>query len=265
MSRPTLHFAHANSYPAGTYRRFFDHLGTYYDVQALDMHAHNPSYPVRNGWSDLARELIDELMARYAEPVILVGHSMGGVLSLMVAKARPDLVRCVVLLDAPVVAGWRAVLLRFVKRLGIDGRFPPAQLSAKRRNLWPDAQAAYEHYAAKPMFAAWQPQVLQDYIEHGLAPHVEGVALRFTREMETAVYRSLPHHIGAMMRRAPPVPVGFIGGIDSTECRQAGLKATRRLVGRHFAQLPGGHLFPMERPAAAANAVHRMIQSLIAA
>lgn len=263
MARPILHFVHANSYPSGTYRVFFDHLKKNYEVHALDMHAHNPAYPVRNGWAALARELIDELAARYAEPVILVGHSMGGMLSLMAANARPDLVRGVVLLDSPVVAGWRALLLRFAKRFGVDRKFSPARFSESRRNLWPDAATAYQHYAAKPIFAAWPPQVLRDYLEHGLMPHPQGVTLRFTRETETAVYRSLPHHIGGMVRRAFPVPVGFIGGTASAECRQAGLAATRRLVGRHFAQVAGGHLFPMEAPAVAAHAVHAMIQSLL--
>ncbi|HEY8609336.1 MAG TPA: alpha/beta hydrolase [Noviherbaspirillum sp.] len=263
MSRPNIHFVHANSYPAGTYRIFFDHLRKHYQVQALDMHAHNPAYPVSNGWPELVRELLDELDARYTEPVVLVGHSMGGMLSLTAARARPQAVRCVVLLDAPVVAGWRAALLRVAKSLGVDARFSPARASQVRRHLWPDAESALRHYAAKPMFAAWPPEVLRDYIEHGLAPHPEGVTLRFTRETETAVYRSLPHHLGALTRRGFPVPVGFIGGADSAECRQAGLAATRRLTGKHFALVPGGHLFPMASPAAAAAAVHAMIQSLI--
>jgi len=263
MTRPILHFVHANSFPAGTYRVFFDHLDRYYDVRALPVHAHNPAYPVSNGWPALVRELLDELSSRYSEPVVLVGHSMGGMLSLMAAKVRPDLVRAVVLLDSPVVAGWRALLLRIAKRVGIDKRFSPAQFSEKRRNLWSDAQAAYEHYAAKPMFAAWAPEVLRDYVEHGLVPHPGGVTLRFTRETETAVYRTLPHHLGRMVRRPFPVPVGFVGGRESVECRQAGLRATRRLVGKHFMQIPGGHLFPMESPAAAAHAVHTMIETLL--
>ncbi|RJG06472.1 alpha/beta hydrolase [Noviherbaspirillum cavernae] len=263
MSRPPIHFVHANSYPAGTYRLFLAHLSEHYDVQALDMHAHNPKYPVRNGWDALAKELTDELLARYNAPVVLVGHSMGGMLSLMVANARPDLVSSVILLDSPVVAGWRAALLRIAKTLGADRKFPPAQASAKRKNLWPSAEDAHRHYAAKRLFAIWPQEVLRDYLQHGLAPHPQGVTLRFTRETETAVYRSLPHHIGGMVRRSFPVPVGFIGGIDSVECRQAGLTATRRLVGKHFTQIAGGHLFPMESPVAAAHAVHAMLQELL--
>ena len=262
LALPALHFVHANSYPSATYRVLFKHLSAHYTVQSLPMHAHDPRYPVQNGWHRLMQELVDDLKTRYDRPVALVGHSMGGMLSLMAAHAHPELVRCGVLLASPVVAGWRAVLLRLAKAAGIDRKFGPAQFSEKRRNLWPGPQAAYEHYASKPLFSAWEPEVLRDYIDAGLAPHPQGVTLRFTRETETAVYRTLPHHLGGVARRLQ-VPVGFIGGVHSVECRQAGLRATRRLVGRHFNLLPGGHLFPMESPAAAASAVHQMLRSLL--
>jgi pimeloyl-ACP methyl ester carboxylesterase len=265
MTKPQLHFAHANSYPAGTYRRFFDLLGRDFEIQALDMHAHNPAYPVETGWGALVQEYIDELESRYRQPVILLGHSLGGMLSLMVAKARPDLVRCVVLLDSPVVAGWRAMVLRLLRHSALGERyFSPARFSVRRRKLWPDAEAAYQHFASKQMFAAWAPQVLRDYIDSGLAPHPQGMQLRFTREIETDVYRSLPHHIGSLVTGKYPVPIGFIGGTESAECRQAGLGPTRKLVGRFFRQIPGGHLFPMESPERAAKETREMIAALLA-
>ncbi|SFU62608.1 alpha/beta fold hydrolase [Pseudoduganella namucuonensis] len=263
MNKPKLHFSHANSYPAGTYRRLFELLGEHYDIQALDMHAHNPQYPVQTGWPHQVKELVDELTARYTEPVILVGHSLGGMLSLMVAATRPDLVRCVLMLDSPVVAGWRAMLLRVMRRLPIADRLSPARFSARRRNVWPDAQAAYEHFASKDIFQAWAPGVLQDYIDAGLKPHPEGVQLRYSRENETEVYRALPHHIGALVKRGLRVPAGFIGGTESVENRQAGLEATRRLVRRNMRMVPGGHLFPMEDPQMTAAAAHEMIVRLL--
>jgi pimeloyl-ACP methyl ester carboxylesterase len=263
MAKPILHFVHGNSFPADTYRVFFGALDRHYDVRALPMHAHNPAYPVEDGWPALVRELIDELTRRYTGPVILCGHSMGGVLALMAARARPGLVRCVLLLDAPLIAGWRALVLRTFKKLRIDTPFSPAHFSKKRRQHWPDAASAYRHYADKPLFSAWPQQVLRDYVQHGLTPHAEGVTLRFSRDIETAVYRSLPHHLGSLARRPFPVPVGFVGGRDSVECRLAGLSATRRLTGRHFRQIEGGHLFPLESPAIAADAAHEMIQSLL--
>jgi pimeloyl-ACP methyl ester carboxylesterase len=264
MTKPLLHFAHANSYPAGTYRQFFELLGQDFQIQALDMHAHDPRYPVQDGWGALATELIDQLLARYAAPVILVGHSLGGMLCLMAAQQRPDLVRCVVLLDSPVLGGWRALFWRLLKHSALADRYSPARFSERRRNLWPDSEAVYRHYAAKDLFSAWAPGVLRDYLESGLSPHQQGVQLRFTRENESAVYRSLPHHLGALVRLRYPVPIGFVGGLDSVESRQAGLTATRKLVGSHFRQIPGGHLFPMESPAQAAEATREMIASLLA-
>lgn len=264
MSKPQLHFAHANSYPAGTYRQFFEHLGREFDIQALDMHAHNPLYPVTDCWDALVDEYIAELTTRYDEPVILLGHSLGGMLSLMVAHKRPDLVRCVVMLDSPVVAGWRALFWRVMKLTKGADKYSPARFSARRRFVWPDAEAAYQHFVSKDLFAAWAPGVLRDYMDHGLKPHPEGVQLRFTREIETAVYRSLPHHLGAMMRGRFPVPIGFIGGTDSWETSQSGLDHTQALVGQHFRLLPGGHLFPMESPKLAAEATSDMIKALLA-
>lgn len=264
MSKPQLHFSHANSYPAGTYRQYFELLRADYAVQAKDMHAHDPAYPAHRGWQVLADELIAELTAHYTAPVILVGHSLGGILSLIVGKTRPDLVRCVVMLDSPVVSGWRALLLRLLGKTALGTRFSPARFSVRRRNRWPDAEAAYQHFATKDLFRVWAPGVLRDYIDSGLAPHEEGMQLRFTREIETDVYRTLPHHIGRLLADGYPVPIGFIGGVDSVESRQAGLDATRKLVGRFFRQLPGGHLFPMESPQLAAAATREMITALLA-
>ncbi|MCG2584605.1 alpha/beta fold hydrolase [Massilia sp. TS11] len=262
MTKPILHFAHANSYPAGTYRQFFQHLGARFDVRALEMHAHHPDYPVDDGWRNLARELIAQL-ERYDAPVVLCGHSLGGMLSMMVAKKRPDLVRCLVMLDSPVVAGWRAFFWRSLKHQPWADRYTPAKHSARRRELWPSKEAAHAHFAAKPGFAAWAPGVLADYIEAGTKPHPEGVTLRFTREIETAIYRTLPHHLGRLVRTPFPVPAGFIAGTRSYECRQAGLEATHRLVGKNFVNIEGGHLFPMERPQESAAAVIAMVDRLL--
>lgn len=263
MTKPKIHFSHANSYPAGTYRQFFEHLSQDFEIQALDMHGHNPAYPVQDGWARLVDELVDELESRYTEPVILVGHSLGGMLSLMAAARRPDLARCVVMLDSPVVAGWRAGFWRVLKKTRLADRYSPARFSAKRRNVWPDMKDAVRHFASKEVFAAWAPGVLQDYLHSGLGPHPEGLQLRFTRETETAIYRSLPHHIGKLVAGKFPVPVGYVAGDNSVENRQAGLEHTRRLVGRHFRMMRGSHLFPMEMPMVAAQMTRELILQML--
>ena len=49
---------------------------------------HNPSYPVSSNWPHLVEEVkafAQPLVAAHTGPVVLVGHSLGGMLSLMLA------------------------------------------------------------------------------------------------------------------------------------------------------------------------------------
>ena len=262
MTKPLLHFCHGNSFPSGTYRQLLDALRPHYDVHMTDMVGHDPGFPVGDGWSGLVDQLIVEL-ERHGRPAILVGHSLGGMLSALAAVRRPDLARCVVMLDSPVVAGWRALAWRLVKLLGKGSRFSPARFSERRRNVWPNRAAAYEHFISKDIFRAWGPGVLDDYLDVGLKPHPNGVQLRFDRDVETAIYNSLPHHMGQVIRHDFPVPVGFIGANNSEELRQAGLASTRKLVGAHFVMTEGSHLYPLEHPKRAARLTHEMVKRLL--
>ncbi|MGJ9416246.1 alpha/beta fold hydrolase [Massilia sp. CMS3.1] len=262
MTKPLLHFCHGNSFPSGTYRQLLGGLRSHYEVHTTDMVGHDPRFPVGDGWSGLVDELGADL-ERHGRPAILVGHSLGGMLSTMLAARRPELARCVVMLDSPVVAGWRAQAWRVVKLLGKGARFSPARFSERRRNVWPNRAAAHEHFISKDIFAAWAPGVLDDYLDVGLAPHPDGVQLRFDRAVETAIYNGLPHHMGQVIGRGFPVPIGFIGANNSEELRQAGLASTRKLVGPNFIMTEGSHLYPLEHPKRAARLTHEMIQRLL--
>lgn len=260
----TLIFSHANGFPAGTYRKLF---ATWADagwrVLALDKFGHDPAFPVVSNWRPTRDELIAFIEHSGAQaPVHLVGHSLGGYLSLLVACRRPDLTAGVVLMDSPVLSGWRAHSVRVAKLTGLIGRVSPARVSRRRRRHWPSDEAVRAHFEPKRAFARWDPAVLDDYLATGFEPDpAGGVQLAFSREVETRLYNTLPHHLGALLHAHPPrCPVSFIGGTQSAEIRQVGLAATRRLVHDRLLWIEGSHLFPMERPDETAAAVLKLLK-----
>lgn len=274
-------FSHANSFPASTYGVLFKSLRARgHQVRALEKFGHDPAYPVTSNWPHLVQQLADFAGAeieRLGQPAWLVGHSLGGFLSVMCAARHPRLgghgVRGVVLIDSPVLGGWRARTLELIKRTQLVGSLSPGKISRKRRHQWPDRDAAMAHFAAKRSFAAWHPQVLADYIDHGTldaaTPHGPRRVLAFDRDVETAIYNTLPHNLDRLLRRHPlQCPVGFIGGTDSQEMRQVGMAMTLKLVGRDRPQrlqmIEGSHLFPMEKPQETAAALERVLADLAA-
>jgi pimeloyl-ACP methyl ester carboxylesterase len=265
-----IHFSHANGFPASTYRTIFAELSDDYDIRAVERFGHDPRFPVTRDWPYLVDELLDDIArgrrtpAQGPQKVWLVGHSLGGYLSLMAAIKRPQWVKGVVMLDSPVIAGWRSGLLRVTQWTGLDERLSPAAATKKRRTNWASRDEAWRHFRAKPAFARWDERMLSDYIDFGIAQTgANGTrSLTFDRAVEYLIYRTLPHTLGARLAHGSPVPVGFIAGTRSREVRQVGLAMTRRITGEHFEWMEGSHLFPMERPIDTARAVQRMLNAL---
>jgi pimeloyl-ACP methyl ester carboxylesterase len=260
-------FAHANGFPAGVYRKLFEHWrAAGWRVSAPEKVGHDPRYPVTSNWPNLRDELLRFIERDAAGPAFLVGHSLGGFLSLMAAAQRPELARGVVLLDSPIIAGWRARAVQFYKTTGLGERYSPGFVSKRRREQWPSDKAALEHFAGKDAFARWDPDVLRDYIATGTEPLGGQRALSFRREVETAIYNTLPHHLTRLLRSHPlRCPVAFIGGTQSAEIRRAGLAATRRLVKDRLSWIEGSHLYPMERPIESAQRVLETLKDMEAA
>jgi len=257
-------FSHANGFPAGVYQPLFDvWRARGYQVHAVDKFGHDPAWPVTSNWPHLRDQLIAFVDAEVGAPAWLVGHSLGGLLSVLAACKRPDLARGVVLLDSPIIAGWRAHGLQVAKATGLMPRVTPGRVSKTRRQSWPSLAAVRQHFAKKAAFARWDPRVLEAYVKSGFARRGGETVLVFDRDIETQIYNTLPHHMPRVLRRHPlRCPLAFIGGQQSAESRQAGVEATRRLAGERFVWTDGTHLFPMEHPDATAGEVLRLLDSM---
>lgn len=262
-----LIFSHGNGFPGGSYQLLFDawqRAG--WTVHAIDRFGHDPRFPVSSNWPHLRDELIDhiEQQAQLAQAsIMLVGHSLGGLLSLMAACKRPDLVQGLVMLDSPVVTGWRAHSLHMAKVTRLLPKVSPAKVAVQRRREWPDRHAVLEHFKAKRVFARWDPRALAAYVEAGFEERDGKTVLRFQRDIEARIYNTLPHHLTEMLRRHPlQCTCAFVGGTQSLELRQGGTSAAHALAKQNFVWMEGTHLYPFERPEDTAALVLNLMEIL---
>ena len=274
-SKPLVIFSHGNSFPASTYGVMLQSVRARgFQVKAIEKFGHDPRYPVTSNWPNLVQQLADftaEQVEKTGQAAFLVGHSLGGFLSLMCAASHPMLggqaVRGVVLIDSPILGGWRATALSVAKRAQLVGSISPGAISRKRRHEWLGRDEVLAHFRSKKAFAKWDEQVLRDYIEHGTHDAVgQGQSQRllsFDRDVETAIYNTLPDNLERLIKLHPlKCPVTFIGGRQSAEMKQVGMAMTEKVTKGRIMMLDGSHLFPMEKPLATAAAIEAALLNL---
>ena len=270
--QPLVLFFHGNSFPASTYNVMLDVLRQRgMKVQALEKIGHNPAYPVTSNWPHLVEEVhafAKPLTEEHPGPVVLVGHSLGGMLSLMLAAQYPALANAVVMVDAPAVGGLQAKVLQLSKTLSLNEKFSPGAISSKRRNAWQSLEEVRAHFASKKIFAKWDPQVLNDYVVHGThEEHTEqGVqrVLSFDRNIETQIYNSVPHNLERLLKKYPlACPVSLVAARHSREMRLAGTDFTQKITKGRMMMIDGTHLVPMEKPVVTAAAIEASILNML--
>jgi len=261
MAQPVLHFSHANGFPAPCYAALLEPLRRHYRIGWIEAIGTDPRYPPTEGWPHLVEQLISTLERDYGgEPVVGVGHSLGGYLSFLAAVQRPELFRAIVMLDAPIIGAFKGRALGAVKKLGIVDRVTPAGMTRERRSEWASREEAKQHFRSRCLFRHFTEECMEDYVRHGLAGKPGHYRLRIDPEVEYQIYRSIPHDMSRHLRELR-VPAGFVGGTESDVLRRVRLGAMR---GAQFVKrrVPGGHLFPFEHPQLAADAVEELLATL---
>ena len=261
---PVLHFAHANGFPPGTYRRLIGELTGSHHVVSMSA---RPLWPdsrpqVLRDWSVFAEDLREELGRRDLRGIVGVGHSLGAVISLLAAAADPGLFSAVVAIDPIVLTGARALFWGTVKAVGLAGRISLVRGARRRRELWSDRAEARNTYSGKKIFASWDPEILDDYLDAGMVNLPQGgVRLRYPRECEARIFSAAPHDLWAELRKVS-VPTLFVQGEHSDTFLDAARTRVEREVpgSRTVVIADSSHFLPMERPSELAGVVEEFLE-----
>ncbi len=257
-----LYFAHGNGFPSPCYRQILLPLEEKYDCCYIDRVGHNSQYPVTENWRCLVDEVIDSIKEQASQPVIAVGHSLGGVLSLLAAVEQPALFSAVILLDSPLLGRLKSSLVRLSKAFGMIDKVTPASRTRARRQHWQTREQVVSYLKSRALFKTFTEACLQDYIEYGMQQNEQGYSLRFDRQIEYQIYRTIPHILSKHEGRLH-VPTVLIHGNKSNVVGQMELRYMKKYYGIGHVETKGTHMFPMEYPQATANLIMAVADKLL--
>jgi pimeloyl-ACP methyl ester carboxylesterase len=251
-----IHVAVANGFPPETYAPLVNPLTGQYRVVSLPPRAlwpgRHPSDPTGD-WSKMADDLMDGLAENGLRNVIAIGHSFGGIASLLAAVRQPARFRALILLDPTILPQSAMDVIAQMQADGSMGDFPLVQGAMRRKSTWESTEAAYAYFKEKALFATWPDETLQLYADWGTRPTADGsgVELAWSPEWEAHYFRTMfTKTWEELPKLSHAIPLLVIRGGDSDTFRPEAAEVLRDLIhNAAYAEVPGhGHLFPLSAP-----------------
>lgn len=264
-----LHFLHANGYPPECYQPLFAHLQNRYRVFGMKL---RPLWEDQNkddfqDWHPYSDDLLRFLSDRGADPVIGVGHSIGGIVTLRAALRDPEKFRALILLDPvffvpPFLVGWN-----FIRAIGLGEKTHPLIPAArKRRREFDNLDVLFRSYRSKPIFRYLNDDSLKAYIAGITKPKADGgYELAYTPEWETHIYLTGLRDFD-LWRGLPnlDVPTLIIRGAETDTF----LPNAERLVKKKNPHIRvhtmqnATHILPLEYPREVAEIINDFVQKI---
>ncbi len=252
-SGPELVFAHANGFPIGSYEPFLDRLTESFQVTGWEARPLIQGTDPKeiSGWQTLADDLKTGIEGRFGGPVIGVGHSLGGVVNLLVGASKPGLYQALVLLDPVIFSGCRSLVWGQMKRWGRAHTMPLMAGALRRRDAWPDRETVRRSWTGKAAFEGWTDAAFDAYLEAGLEQDSNSgkVRLRYPKDWEARIFEVGPHDVWSEISKTT-VPILVLRGEHSdTFTTGAARKFERKAQNGVCRVVEGtGHMLPMQRP-----------------
>jgi pimeloyl-ACP methyl ester carboxylesterase len=263
---PLIHLATANGFPPEAYRPLAELLTDRYRLagyRCRPLRTDQPAETLRH-WHELAADMLADLdhLAPDA-PIIAMGHSLGGIMSVYAALWQPWRFRALILIDPVLLPRNWLPFIWLLRKLGYEAHSPLARGAARRRTRFPDQLAAFKRYQGRGIFADFTPAALQGYIEGGMCPHpAGGVTLAWPNTWESRIFALVPvdtwHAVGQLR-----LPFLLVRGRNSDLIIDRSWRRLQRcLPHARLLELPGGHMLPMEHPATVARAAAEFLADI---
>jgi pimeloyl-ACP methyl ester carboxylesterase len=269
-NRPPLHFLHANGYPPTTYQPLLDLLRTQYHVFGMLLRPLWPDAKMKDiqNWHPFSDDLLRFLSDRGTDPVIGVGHSIGGIVTLRAALRDPKKFSALILFDPVLFVPCTMTLWNIVRAIGLGNRLHPRIPAAlKRRRTFDDLEQVFQSYRTRSVFGYMSDENLRAYIDGITTPGAGGgYELIFSPEWEAHIYRTglLDFDIWRDLHTLE-VPTLIIRGAETdTFLEKAASLVKRKNLHIRLETLENStHILPLEHPRKVFSMVHSFLKEVL--
>jgi len=250
----SIHFSHANGFPARTYSILFEFLKGY-NITSIDVLGQGKKHEDIN-WIGLSEEIFDRVQ-KIKRPVVGVGHSLGGILTLLAAAKKPNTFKSVILLDPPMFSPLKRSIIDVLRVIKVEDMFSPAAKSKKRRERFDSKEQAFQYFKEKIFFKNFHIRALQDYIKYGLVEQGSEVKLKIPVKKEVSIYRKLltnypnsVYDVNGVIIYGAKNSIYWLSDINWIKKKFTKMK---------IYPFPGNHFFPLENPESTAKLIKRFL------
>lgn len=252
-SGTVMHLAVANGFPPQTYLPLLRPFTDRYRVVSLPPRAMwQGEQPPRRRleWDKtIGRDLLDGIRTHDLQNMVGIGHSFGGIATMLAANADPHRFKAVVMLDPTILPRSWLWMLRLTRPFGAEHQL--VKIAQNRRTHFESVDAAYEYFKGKRLFADWSDESVRLYAET-FVPDGEGVRLVWSNQWEAYYFRTIYTGSWSALRklRDTGLPVLLVrGGKSDTLLEKTAARIRRILPNATYAEVPGhGHLFAQSAP-----------------
>jgi pimeloyl-ACP methyl ester carboxylesterase len=252
-SAVVVHLAPANGFPLETYGPIVERLAARHRVVAVPPRAlwddAPPPPPEPGSWESMAEDIVAGLRQHGIARAVLVGHSFGGIASLVAAARHRDAVSALALLDPTLLPPPLARRFRLGRDTGWQATTHPFAVAAReRRSRFSSRAEAFSYWRDRRLFADWSDAALDRYVDGMLHPAAGGgFELRWSPAWEAYYYESI--YLDGwddIARLDPALPVLVVAGGTSNAFEAAERQRIAEAVpAATMAVIAGhGHLFP---------------------
>lgn len=253
--RDTLFWAHATGFHGRLYQPLLNELSDKFNVVAWDMRGHGESEESKNlnqfkSWDTYYRDL-RHFLKTFDQPIILAGHSVGGMTVFAAAALYPQKVKAVFLIEPVIFDRRTGVSFGLAKRLGQGHKMHLAKGAARRRSRFNDKEEAFNNFKGRGAFKTWPDEWLSLYIEHGLYEHDGQKVLTCRPEWEARSFAVSEHKPQRFMKKFPEsIPLHVLIGEEHSTFFVKARRTMADLVPHHQINQVADttHFLPMEKP-----------------